>query len=329
MSEVTAYLEEEVEVLAHQGRPHGAPDIAKVVKRPQNTAQTLPGVTMMEIEGQGVMPNRYYTVKEALNMRGVRWSGVPESPAPVSEPLKQMLWIKRIPAARVIHPSSVLPRLDDPINAAALEAGTAQSSWPVLWADNERPRSCWLEQLELVERLGAPGTPKLYPANPAHHVTMVGMVHLIMGERGFFWMRRLLLTIQSSQLAGMTQKYSFEGDFENAPARVAEVLRYFDEVLQRQEEIGSRYLVGHTLTAADIYWALTSMVAMAPSEELIAPDLVNPIRLDLPTPDLQTARQFIRNFQDASHSTFAAAVTQRLRDHQDYIIRTYCNVPLK
>jgi hypothetical protein len=127
-------------------------------------ASVRSAVTEMEIQGKG--PREYYSIKEAITMGGVRWSGYPECPAPISEPLKQMLWIKCIPAARVAHSSTVLP-LGDPENSAALVASTAQSSWPVLWYNDERPRTTWLEQLELVERLGKSDTAQLFPSDPA------------------------------------------------------------------------------------------------------------------------------------------------------------------
>ena len=104
--------------------------------------EPMPAVTTMEAPGCGVKPNRYYTVQEAVNMHGTRYSVYPEVPAPISEPLKQMLWIKQIPAARFVHPSTALRQLNDNefkgANVVALVANTSQSSWPVLWHEDER-----------------------------------------------------------------------------------------------------------------------------------------------------------------------------------------------
>ena len=89
-------------------------------------------------------------------MPGVRYTAVPECPAPISEPLKQILWVKKIPAARVPHPADPavgLAFLSDAAGCELLQQTTAQTSWPVLWCDDERPRTAWLEQLELAERL--------------------------------------------------------------------------------------------------------------------------------------------------------------------------------
>ena len=262
-------------------------------------------------------------------MRGVRYTAVPECPAPISEPLKQLLWIKRVPAARVAHPADPaigLPFLSDAAGSQLLQQATAQTSWPVLFHEDERPRTAWLEQLELVERLGAAGTPALFPKDPAHHAAMVGMVHLIMGERGFFWMRRLLHVSAREPGGVFEQKYSAEGDLAAAPGRVLELLRHFDAVLQRQEASGSHYLVGDALSAADVYWAFASMLCITPPPELIAPDKLNGhFGEAMPA---RTAMEFLHVFAP-TNGPFDVAVTPRLRAHQEHIVRTHCNFPLK
>ena len=290
--------------------------------------EPMPAVTTMEAPGCGVKPNRYYTVQEAVNMHGTRYSVYPEVPAPISEPLKQMLWIKQIPAARVVHPSTALRQLNDNefkgANVVALVANTSQSSWPVLWHEDERPRSSWVEQVELVERLGSKnGTPSLIPSDPAQHAIMIGMIHLIMGESEFFWMRRIEFTSERNSRS-MLNKYSFSDEEHLAHKRVAEILNYFDAVLKVQNDAGSQYLVGQSLTAADVYWALASMIVIKPQKDLIADDHVNPYKETLATPN-----QFLDIFQGSSVKKYNSMITRRLRDHQDYIIRRYCNTPLK
>ena len=155
--------------------------VATQLARPASTSPAaaaeppLEAVTAMELKGQGVQPNRYYSLQECLRMPGVRYTAVPECPAPISEPLKQVLWVKRIPAARVphaAHPAIGLSFLSDAEGSALLEQATAQTSWPVLFCDDQRPRTAWLEQLELAESLGAPGSPRLIPSDPADHATM-------------------------------------------------------------------------------------------------------------------------------------------------------------
>lgn len=297
-----------------------------VVTELETQDASLPVVTELETQGAGA--SQYFTISEAVKMRGVRYTCFPECPAPISEPLKQLLWIKRIPAARVVHATAgdVAPRLTDVENNTVLKEATGQTSWPVLWYDKERPRTAWLEQLELVERLGRPGTPQLLPTDLADRATCIGYIHLIMGERGFFWMRRLWLKAceGTERGAAMARKYSYQGDLEAAPSVVEEMLKFFDEVLQQQLQKGSRYLVGSALSAVDVYWALASILCIQPAEELVAADERNAFRADLPT-----ARMFLAQFQDTTVLSLASAITPRLREHQDHVIRTYCNYPLK
>ena len=272
---------------------------------------------------------RYYTVSEALQLGGVRYTCVPECAAPISEPLKQMLWIKGIDAARVVHPSDLFPYLRNDTEHAELVRATSQSSWPVLWVHDERPRSCWLEQLELVERIGAAGAPRLLPRGPAEHAETVGYIHLMMGERGLFWMRRLLHRPDMMQ-----RKYAHEGDLEVAEARVLELLRFFDGVLERQERNvvnsgrpGSKpvYLVGNSLSAADVYWAVgAAMLIIHPDQALVAADDQNAYNAEW-----RTSAEFLRGFQGQANEPFQAAITDRLRLHQDMVIRTHCKHPLK
>ena len=73
----------------------------------------------------------------------------------------------------------------------ALKAWTAQESAPVAAYNDERPRSTWIEQLYLAERL-APNPP-LIPAAIDDRILMFGYCNEICGENGFSWSKRLLL----------------------------------------------------------------------------------------------------------------------------------------
>ena len=266
-------------------------------------------------------------------MSGVRFTCVPECAAPVSEPLKQLLWIKGVDAARVVHASDIFPYLRDDDQQAELVRSTAQSAWPVLWVNDERPRSCWLEQLEVIERIGAPSTPRLLPRAPTEHAEAVGYIHLMMGERGFFWMRRLLHRPPTPAMAeGLLRKYHHAGDLEAAAPRVLELIRFFDGVLERQERRAAAngaagspvYLVGDELSAADVYWAVgAGMLVIHPAQELVAADEQNAYNATW-----RTSAQFLRGFQ-ATNQRFEEAITDRLRAHQDMVIRSHCKYPLK
>ena len=64
--------------------------------------------------------------------------------------LKQVCFIKQIPLILVRHPSMGM----DAEKMKLLKEMTAQESFPVIWWQNERPRSAWLEQVQLVDRVG-------------------------------------------------------------------------------------------------------------------------------------------------------------------------------
>lgn len=263
-------------------------------------------------------------------MPGVRYTAVPECPAPISEPLKQVLWVKRIPAARVPHPADPsigLTFLSDVEGSALLRGATAQTSWPVLFCDDERPRTAWIEQLELAESRGAPGSPRLIPADPADHATMIGYIHLIMGERGLFFDGRLIHVAQRS--TAFAEKYSHPGDAAIAEQTVLDLLGFFDRALQDQKARGSKYLVGDTLSAADLYWALGSMLCIHPPQPLVAADEINAyFGGNIADGKGRTAAEFLGVFKP-TNGPFEPAITPLLRRHQEYIITTYCNYPLK
>eukprot|EP01043_Picozoa_sp_COSAG02_P054969 COSAG02_NODE_6307_length_3665_cov_3.765564_3_plen_315_part_00 len=306
--------------------------VATQLVRPLSSLARGEGVTQMEAKGEGVHPNRYYSLEECMRMPGVRYTAVPECPAPISEPLKQMLWVKRIPAARVPHPADPaigLTFLSDAEGNVLLQQATAQTSWPVLFCDDERPRTSWIEQLEFAENHGAPDSPKLIPANPTEHATMIGYIHLIMGERGFFWMRRLIHVMQPDRPSAFAEKYSYDGDKDVAEQTVLKLLKFFDHVLQCQRTKGSKYLVGDALSAADLYWALGSMICIHPPQALVASDEINSyFGGNVANGKGRTAAEFLGVFRP-TNGPFDPAITPLLREHQEYIIATYCNYPLK
>ena len=119
------------------------------------------------------------------------------------------------------------------------------------------------------------------------------------------------------------QKYGHEGDIDVAEAKTLELMRFFDSVLVRQQEHNSRYLVGKSLSAADVFWALASMIVMHPKDDLVAADDINAYEAAFPT-----AAEFLAAFQTTA-APYQAAITPRLRGHQDHVLRAYCNTPLK
>ena len=87
----------------------------------------------------------------------------------------------------------------------------------------------------------------------------MGLCEIMLGEDGLVWNVRIM---SDSPLA---QKYGYSEEASAAaPAKVAGVLKLIDGRLAAQEQMGSRYLVGDAVTAADVYWATMSMSVLVP-----------------------------------------------------------------
>src|SRR5882757_5298279 len=128
---------------------------------------------------------KYATIQEAKSMPGLRLIlGANSVPGPWREACKGIFHVKKIPYSPVASAGQDgSPR--------ELIEWTAQSSAPVAVYNDERPRSTWIEQLFLAERL-QPG-PALIPASEDDRITMFGVINEICGENGIGWQRRLML----------------------------------------------------------------------------------------------------------------------------------------
>lgn len=199
------------------------------------------------------MPIRYVSVEEAMQRDGLRMVVVGEVPSLWGEAAKGILHIKGIEwvAVRLTYDSE------------PLKAWAGQRSGPVALYEKERPRAGWSEILVLAERL-APG-PALLPADPTARATAFGLAHEICGEGGLGWSRRLQLVHASFQNAGgfpepvsryLGRKYGYsqEAGATYGP-RVAGLLGMLGARLKAQRAAGSRYYVGDSLTAVDVYSA--------------------------------------------------------------------------
>ncbi|HLN09103.1 MAG TPA: glutathione binding-like protein [Xanthobacteraceae bacterium] len=208
----------------------------------------------------------YASVEEAMRRGGLRMVVVGGVPSPWGEAAKGILHVKGIDWVAV--------RLD--YDSEPLKMWAGQRSGPVAIYDNERPRPGWAGILLLAERL-AP-TPSLLPADPAERALAFGLAHEICGEAGLGWSRRLQLVHAGMQNAGGFPKrvakylgrkygYSPEAGAASGP-RVAELVRMLAARLKAQREAGSRYYVGDSLTAVDIYSAtFTAMFGPLPPEQ--------------------------------------------------------------
>ena len=84
--------------------------------------------------------------------------------------------------------------------------------------------------------------------------------------------------------------------------------------LDDQEKIGSQYLVGQSLTAADIYWATMLMSTIATPEDIM--------------PRTEQNQGMLMWFEANSKiPEIDNALTKKIQDHQHYILKTYCETP--
>ena len=138
---------------------------------------------------------------------------------------------------------------------------------------------------------------------------MFGLCAIVLAEDGIVWNMRIL---NDNPLA---RKYGYsEAASSDALSKIADGITLLDSRLEAQAELGSLYLVGDTLTAADIYWATMSMALVPAPPEII--------------PRTQQNKGLLALFeQNSKVPAIAAALTERIEYHQRYILKTYCETP--
>ena len=254
------------------------------------------------------MAFEYIGVEEARKRTGLRMVVVGDVPSPWGEAAKGILHIKRIQwaAVRLVYDSE------------PLREWAGQRSGPVAIYDDERPRAGWAEILLLAERL-AP-TPALLPADPAERALVFGISHEICGEAGLGWSRRLQLIHAGLQSAGgfpeqvakyLGKKYGYRPETgAAAAARVAALLGLLASRLRAQHENGSRYYLGNSLTAVDVYSAtFMALLRPLPHEQCA---MSAGTRAAFETRDAQTER----------------ALEPILLEHRDMMYAQYLELPL-
>jgi glutathione S-transferase len=254
------------------------------------------------------MTFEYIGVDEAMAQRGLRMVVVGGVPSPWGEAAKGILHVKRIrwAAVRLAYDSEALKRW------------AGQRSGPIAIYDDEPPRAGWNEILMLAERL-AP-TPALLPDEPAQRAVVLELSGWLCGEGGLAWWRRLQLVHGGLNDAGgfpepvaryLGKKYGYSTEAgAAADTRVVEMLGTLTSRLAAQRATGSRYLVGDSLTAADIYCA--ALVAMF-----------------RPLANAQCAMEPSTRaaFENCDGATLAA-LDPMLFEHRDMMYREHLELPL-
>jgi len=195
----------------------------------------------------------YITVEDAIKRPGLRMVVVGDVPSPWGEAAKGILHMKRIDWAAV--------RLT--YDSEALKDWAGERSGPIAIYDDEKPLSRWNDILLLAERLSP--QPALLPKDAGARALVFGLAHEICGEEGLAWSRRLALIHAGLQNSGgfpervskyLARKYGYTpAAGAGAPVRVAALLRALAARLVEQYRAGSRYYVGETPTAVDVYSA--------------------------------------------------------------------------
>lgn len=255
-------------------------------------------------------PPEFITLDEAASMTsGTRVTFVPGIPAIFSEALKNICFVKGIPLTRVLHPPMGVDETTGADRQAKLYALTAQTSLPTMFHEQERPRSVWIEQLALAERIGAHDAPMLIPIGFEQRLELFGLCAILLAEDGFVWNMRILIDSPLGQKYGYSKEASAA-----APGKMAEIIGMIDTRLDAQAQRGSSYLVGDALTAVDIYWATFSMSVLPPPAEIM--------------PVTRQNRHMLRYFEANSKiQDIARALTKRIETHQRFILTTYCECP--
>ena len=256
----------------------------------------------------------YTSIAEARKMSGLRLIlGAIAVPGPWREACKGIFHIKKIPYVAVTGVGQ------DGTDRELVE-WTAQQSAPVAIWNNERPRSTWIEQLYLAERL-APNPP-LIPASIEDRVLMFGYANEICGENGFAWSKRLGMihsTVTNPNTPENVKafwlkfgtKYGYSPEAAaGAPAKMTTILKFLDARLSSQKAKGSRFFIGNQLSALDVYWATFAA-------------LIRPL-----PPELCPMATGFRDFYSEKDPAINAALSQQLLDHRDFIYRECLELPI-
>ncbi len=252
----------------------------------------------------------FITIEEAAEMeKGTRVTFVPGMQAMYAEALKNICYVKKIPLIRVLHPQMGLDKKTGRDRQAKLYEFTSQTSLPTMFHNKERPRNVWIEQLALAEKIGSKDSPSLIPENFKLRAEMFGLCAIILAEDGLVWNMRILID------SPLGAKYGYSEEASNvAPKKIAEVLTLIDNRLKEQEMLGSPYLLGDSLSAADIYWATMSMTVLPAPPEIM--------------PRTQQNQGMLMYFKsNAKLPLIKDALSKRIEIHQQYILKTYCETP--
>jgi len=265
----------------------------------------------------------YVEIAKAREMSGLRIVlGAYAIPGPWREACKGVFHVKGLPYTPVATGSTPGTDLNfGMMNADCdLIAWTGQASAPVVVWNDERPRTTWIDQLYLAERLSP--NPPLIPSAMEDRIRMFGLINEIVSEHGLGWSKRLAIihatlaaTPPGAQERALfehfAQKYGYnEVEAVAAPRHMAAIMTRLDKQLHAQQDAGKRYFIGDSLSALDIYWAAFL-------------GFFSPLPVDL-CPMGTVFRGLYTNPDPETQ----AALSDRLVAHRDFIYREHLELPI-
>ena len=247
--------------------------------------------------------------KAAEKKSGTRVTFIPGMQALNTEALKNICFVKKVPLIRALHPLMGVDKETGEDRQARLYELTSQSSLPTMFHEDERPRNVWIEQLSLAENIGSSDSLKLIPSNIQDRVDMFGLCAVILGEDGLVWNIRILSDNPLARKYGYSEEASAQ-----AIDKIVEIISMIDRRLEAQEKLGSKYLVGTSLSAVDIYWSTMVMSTISTPPEIM--------------PRTQQNQGMLMWFEANSKiPEIEKVLTKRIEEHQHYILKTYSETP--
>jgi glutathione S-transferase len=256
-------------------------------------------------------------VEQARDLPGLRLVLTAGVPGPWGEAAKGLFFAKKIPYARVRQALGE--------ENAGLRAWTGHDNAPQAIWQEEPARVSWESLIYLAERLAR--EPALVPSDAGERARMFGLIRELAGENGLGWSRRLMLlhttiSLPESvlpanhptrlQVNRLGAKYGYGPEAVNeAPARVAAILRVMSDQLAEQQRRGRSFLVGDRLSALDIHWAAFAA--------LISP---------LPEP-LCAMPRGLRSVYEVTDPALRSACSPELFAHRDRVYREHLELPIQ
>lgn len=254
---------------------------------------------------------KFVSTDEARAARGLRLVVLIGLPSPWSEAAKGIFEVKGLDYVAV-----KFAQRDE-----TLRAWTATHNAPVVFFDDDPPRSGWADILWLGEHLG--GNVSLVPRDRDERALFYGLAYEMMGAGGLVWNSRLLLIhaglttngregFPLKMAAYLGKKYGYVP--EKIPAAREEILAALGRLAERRAASrgrGSPYLLGSELTALDIYSA-TTFALLAPMAHELCPML-----------------PFLRQAFESLDPVVRAAFSPELIAHRDFVYERHLKLPIE